>query len=466
MQVTLEETSELERRIIISVPSREVDDRVNEELLKTRSKVRLNGFRPGKVPLREVRRRFGTEVRREVTDELIQKSFSDALEETELTPAGAPDIRDVQSETGQDLQFTAEFEIYPDVGLKDFSSLQVTRPLAGITEADIDEMVEQLRQQRKTYRAVEREAEAGDQLTVDFAGSVDGEAFSGGEAENFSLVLGTGQMIDGFESQLEGLSAGTGTSIQVTFPETYQVAQVAGKDAVFAVKVHQVAEPCLPEVNDDFYVAFGVTEGGEEAFRAEVKRNMQREVDGVVRNRIRDEAMQALSGAYELTLPKGLVKLELQRTQAELMRRIGADPRQGMALPPPDSPLVAEAERKVKLGLIVREIIRSRDMQADASAIRARIDTIASTYEEPEQVVNWFYSNEEQLEQISNSVLEEAVVNLVVEECQVTDQEIGYQELMQPPAQETGDSTATTPEEAVAAGDFADADREADPPAS
>lgn len=448
MQVTLEKTSELDRCLTISVPSGVLDDKVSERLQETRPRVRLNGFRPGKVPLREVRRRFGDGIRREVTEELIQTSYVEALEENELTPAGMPTITGVQNESGRDLVFTAEFEIYPEVSLKDFSAIQITRPATEITDQDMDAMVENLRVQRRTWRPVNRPCARGDQLTISFTGSIDEEEFPGNKAEDHELILGEGSLIPGFEEQLEGALPEANLDVRVTFPEDYQQKDLAGREAVFAVLISRVAEAELPEVDETFYASFGVSEGGEEAFRAEVKGNMQREVDRVISGKISSQVMQGLADLHEMTLPKSLVRAEMQSRQAEMMRRMGMDPARAPALDLPlEGPLHAEAERRVKLGLILREVIRSRELTVDEEKVRAKIELMAGTYEQPEEVVRWYYSNENELEQIQNTVLEEMVVDLVVAEARLEEETVSYQVLMNPGPPETGD--AETPAEAA-----------------
>ena len=261
MQVSLETTSGLERRMHITVPSSEFEGQVEAKLKQTAGQVRLKGFRPGKVPMKEVNRRFGAGIRQEVSSEMMESSYREAIIKEEVSPAGSPQIEDIKIEQGQDLEFTAVFEVFPEIALADFSGIEVAKPEADVTEADIEKMIETLREQRKVFEAVDRAAQNDDKLNIDFEGFIDGEAFEGGKAEGSDLVIGSGSMIPGFEDGLIGAKAGEDTELNVTFPEDYQSSDLAGKDALFKVKVNSVLEAKLPELDESLFEQFGVTEG-------------------------------------------------------------------------------------------------------------------------------------------------------------------------------------------------------------
>jgi trigger factor len=287
MQVTLETTSGLKRRMRISVPAEQFESKVEGKLKEAAGQVKIKGFRPGKVPMREVRRRFAEGIRQEVSSELMQASFTDAIRQESLAPAGMPQIQDVVSEAGKDFEFTAEFEVFPEIELADFGLISVERPVAEITETDIDAMIETLREQRKAFADVTRASQVGDQLNIDFEGFVDDEAFEGGKAEGSELVLGSNSMIPGFEDGLVGSSAGDEKDITVTFPEAYQAEALAGKEALFKIKVNAVAEPALPALDEAFFEQFGVKEGGLQAFRVEVRSNMEKELAAVIKSKVK-----------------------------------------------------------------------------------------------------------------------------------------------------------------------------------
>lgn len=294
MQVTVENTSDLERKMRVTIPSDEVEVQVTEKIKQTAKQVRLKGFRPGKVPLKEVKRRFGAGIRQEVSSEVIQSTYGQALQQEDINPAGMPKIEDVKIEEGQDLEYTAVFEVFPEVEVAGFDGIEVEKLSSQVEDDDLDKMIQTLREQRTEFSDVERAAVDGDKLNIDFEGFVDDEAFEGGKAESADIVLGSGQMIPGFEEGLIGLSGGDEKDLEVTFPEDYQADNLAGKAAVFKIKVNSVSEPVLPELDDEFFTLFDVKEGGLEAFREEVKSNMQRELDASIKAKVKNQVMDGL----------------------------------------------------------------------------------------------------------------------------------------------------------------------------
>ena len=432
MQVTLETTSGLGRRMHITVPSEQLESEVEAKLKQAANQVRIRGFRPGKVPLREVRRRYAASIRQEVGSELMQSSFAEAVQEQKVSPAGVPQIEDITIESGKDLEFTAVFEVLPEVVTGSFEDISVERPVAEVTDADLDKMIETLREQRVTYVEVDRASAEKDKVNVDFEGFVDGEAFQGGKAEGADIVLGAGNMIPGFEEGLGGCSKGESKEISLTFPENYQATELAGKDAVFKITVNSVSEPVLPELDDDFFTEFGVPEGGMEAFREEVKANMEKELTAAIKNKVRNQVMDGLLETNEVEVPQALVRQEVDGLRRDAVRRLGGNDSIDPSVLPSEM-FETQAIRRVKLGLIVNAIVEQKEIQVDDERVKAMIEDMASSYEQPEQVVKYYYSNQQQLAQVQNVILEEQVVDQVLESARVTDVAMSYDDAIKPP---------------------------------
>lgn len=431
MEVTLETTEGLERRMHITVPSDQLESRVEAKIKQAAGQVRIKGFRPGKVPLREVRRRYGAGIREEVGNELMQSSFAEAIREKNVSPAGMPKIEDFKLESGEDLEFTAIFEVLPEVELKGFDDIEVERPVAEVTDADIDKMIDTLREQRLEYVAVERASQDQDKVMVDFEGFLDGEPFEGGKAENAEIVIGSGSMIPGFEDGLAGLAAGEEKELDIKFPDEYQSEQLAGKETTFKVKVNEVLEPKKPELDQAFFEAFGVAEGGLEAFRDEVKANMQKELDSAIKNKVRTQVMDGLVETNEVALPQALVEQEIDRLRHDAIHQFGGHDKIDPSVLPSEM-FEEQARKRVSLGLLVNAIVEQHEIKLDDDRVRSRIEEMASSYEEPEQVVQYYYGNEQHLEQIQNLVLEEQVVDAVLDKANVTDKEMSYEEAVKP----------------------------------
>lgn len=427
MQVSVETTSGLERRLTVGVPAEKLDSAVKARLADAQKNLRINGFRPGKVPMLEVKRRFGRAVRDEVLGEVMRESFIEAVGKENIEPAGMPDFQPTVNEPGKDLEFVATFEVYPEIELAAFDAVEVEKPATEITDADVDKMIEQLREQRATFEVAERAAASGDRVNINYAGTVDGEAFEGGSADGQQLVLGSGQMIPGFEDGIVGLSAGEQKTIDVTFPEDYQAEELKGKAARFAITVNKVEAKQLPEIDDDFMALFGVKEGGMDAFRTEVRKNMERELKNALRNKVKEQVMSGLVDAHTFDVPGALVRGEIQRMRQQMVQQFGGG-QQFDASMLPEELFREQAERSVRLGLIVRQILEKHELKADADKVRAQVEEIASQYEQPEEVVNWVYSNPQQLQQIEGAVLEEQVVELVLGQAKVSEKAMSYEE--------------------------------------
>ncbi len=428
MQVTVETTEGLERKMRVVVPSDQVENQVSEKIKQTAQRARINGFRPGKVPMREVKRRFGEGIRQEVSSEIIQSSYGEALQKEEISPAGMPQIEEVKIEEGQDLEFTAIFEVFPEIEISGFDGISVERVSAEIKDSDVEEMIDTLRTQRMKYEETDRVSKEEDKLNLDFEGFVDGEAFEGGKAEGADIILGSGSMIPGFEDGLVGLKAGDEKDLEVTFPEQYQAENLAGKEAVFKIKVNTVSEPKLPELDDEFFDSFGVEEGGGlDAFREELVSNMERELESAIKAKVKDQVMDGLVENNDFDVPKALIDQEINRMRQEAVQQFGGGNQMDPNLLPAEM-FSEQAQKRVKLGLLVSTIVEKNEIQPDAEKVRETIDTMASQYEEPDQVRNFYYSNEQQLSQIQNIVLEEQVVEFILEGSNVTDKSVSYQE--------------------------------------
>ena len=435
MQAILETLEGLERKLRIVVPADRLEEGVEQKLREAASQVRLNGFRPGKVPMREVRRRFGEGIRQEVGGELMNESFLAAVQENSVEPAGSPTIEDITLESGADLEFTACFEVFPEIAPGGFDSITIEQPVATIEESDVDTMIQSLREQRTVFETVERPAADGDRLNIDFRGFIDSEAFEGGTAEATDLQIGSGNMIPGFEDGLIGASAGDTPSLELTFPETYHVDDLKSKAATFEVTVNSVSEPVLPELDDAFFQEFGVAEGGEPAFRDEVRGNMQKELDGAIKNQVKQQVMDGLEGSTEVDVPKALVNGEIDHMRQEMAQRFGGNQQIDPSVLPAEM-FEQQASKRVTLGLIVKAIVEQAELTVDDEKVRETVEEMASSYENPEAIVSFYYQNAQQMAQIENMVLEQQVVDHVMDAATVVDVPMSYTEATKPPTPE------------------------------
>jgi len=443
MQVTVETTAGLERKMHVVVPSERVEVQVTEKIKQTAKQAKINGFRPGKVPLREVKRRFGAGIRQEVSSEMIQSTYGEALQKEAINPAGMPKIEEVNIEEGKDLEYTAVFEVFPEVEVSGLENIEVERLSSSIEEADLEKMIDTLREQRLVYAETDRAAAEKDQVNLDFEGFLEDEPFEGGKAEGTDLVLGSGSMIPGFEDGLAGLKADEEKDLKLTFPENYQAENLAGQEVLFKIKVNKVSEPELPELNDAFFEQFDVKEGGVEAFRKEVTNNMKRELDSAIKTKVKDQVMDGLSENNEVDLPQSLIDQEVNRMRQEAVQQFGGGAQFDPSMLPAEM-FTEQAQKRVKIGLIVSSIVDKNNLVADAEAVRETIEEMAATYQEPEEVINYYYSNEQQLSQIQNMVLEAQIVDFVLDSAKVTDKTVSYDEAVKReaelPAEESDES--------------------------
>ena len=429
MQVSVESTSALERRMTIGVPAERIETEVTKRLQQTARRAKVAGFRPGKVPMNVIRQRYEDSARHEALGDLIQATFYEAIVEQKLNPAGAPSVEPKTFEKGKDLEYVATFEVFPEIQLAGFDGIAVERLQADVADSDVDNMLEILRKQNTRFESVERAAEDGDQLNIDFVGKIDGEAFAGGSAKGTALVLGSGRMIPGFEDALVGVKAGEERVITPTFPADYQNLDLAGKTAEFTVTVNSVSAPQLPELNDDFFALFGVKEGGMDGFRAEVRKNMERELRQAIKSKVKNQVMEGLLAANPVEVPKALIGNEVNRLRVQAVQQFGGNIKPDQL---PAELFEEQAKRRVVLGLIVAEVVKQSELKADEARVRELIEEMASAYQEPQQVVAWYYKNDQQLNEVRSVVLEEQVVDTVLQKAKVTDKAVSYEEAVKP----------------------------------
>ncbi|HLT13188.1 MAG TPA: trigger factor [Marinobacter sp.] len=425
MQVSVETTSNIERRMTIGVPAQEIDQAVQKRLQETARTVRLNGFRPGKVPMSVVKRRFGASVRQEIVGEVMRDNYIKALQEQDINPAGWPKFEPKTMEEGKDLEFVAIFEVLPEIELGDLSKVQVEKPVAEVTDKDIETMIDNLRRQQAPMKEVKRKSKNKDIVTIDFKGFIDGEEFEGGAAEGHRLTLGSDQMIPGFEKAIVGGKAGEDLEIEVSFPEDYHNEDLAGKPAKFEIKIHKVEEPQLPELNAEFFQKFGIEAEDEAAFREEVKKNMERELKQAIANKVKNDVVEGLLETTELDVPASLVDQEIDRLRQDAVQRFGG---QVDFQQLPKEIFEDQAKRRVKTGLLFQEVVKKNELKAEPAKVDEKIQEIASTYEQPEEVVAHFNSNQDQKSQVESVVLEEAVVEYVLGQAKVKETKMKYEE--------------------------------------
>ena len=427
MQVSVEQTGALERRMEVSVPRERIEQAVDERLKRVSRTAKLKGFRPGKAPLKVIRQQFGAQVRQEVLSDLMQSSFTEAVTQQKLSPAAGPRIEPLAVAPGEDLRYRATFEVYPEVMLKGLEELAVSRPRAEVTEADVDAMVENLRGQRPRFEAVERESRETDRVTMDFVGLVDGEAFEGSKGDDVAVLLGGGRMLKDFETGIVGMKGGERRQVEVRYPGDYHNASLAGKTARFDVQVKKVEERRLPDLDDDFCREYGVIEGGMEQLRREVTDNMKRELEQNVRARVKQQLLERLLAANPLDVPKALVDAQVREMQLDSARRMGA--KDASQVPPPD-PFVEPARRRVALGILIGEFIRTRDVKLDRERVEARLAEAAAGFADSDAFAKSYRQNPEAMRQIESLVLEEQVVDRLLELARVTDEPATFKDVM------------------------------------
>jgi trigger factor len=430
MQSNLETLGQLERRLTMAVPVADIDKRVDERLKQLARTVRMAGFRPGKVPLKIVARQYGPQVRSEVIGDAVEKSFSAAVRDQNLRVAGYPRIERKEGSGDDRLEFSATFEVYPDVQLGDLSGVAIERPILAVTDAEVEKTVAVLRKQRTRYEPADRPAARGDRATIDFTGTIDGVEFDGGKATDFALVVGEGRMLPDFEAGVTGMKAGESKSFPVTFPADYQGRDVAGKTASFAVTVKKVEAPRLPDIDAEFARSLGIADGDLGKMRAEVKANVEREVKKRLGGDLKNRVMQALLNAARPELPKSLVDMEVQRLVSGARADLQARGLKMENMPIDPQVFEEQAKRRVALGLIVGELVKKHDLAAKPQQVRALVDEHAASYEQPGEVVKWYYSQAERLAEFEGLAVEENVVDWVLRNAKTVDTPAAFDQLM------------------------------------
>ncbi len=430
MQVSVETTQGLERRVTITVPADVIDNEVKRLLKEEYRHRRVNGFRKGKIPPHVLQKLFGREARSRAASGVMQSKYYEAIMQEKINPAGAPAIEPKVNEPGKDLEFTATFEVYPEVEVKNLDKIEIEKPTVEVTDADVDSMLETLRKQHAGWKEVKRKSKDGDRVTMDFVGSIDGEEFEGGKASDFALELGEGRMIPGFEDQIKGIRAGEEKTIEVTFPEDYHAENLKGKDAQFAVTAKKVEERELPELNDEFVALFGVKEGGVDALKAEVRKNMERELSNTVKSKVKEQVLKGIVEHNEVELPKAMIDQEIDALRKQAAERFGGNAEQMPNLP---AELFEEqAKERVKVGLLLGEVIRTNEMKAEDERVDTIIANAASAYEDPQEVIEYYKSNNDMMQQIRNVALEEQAVEFVLDKAKVTEKEASFDDIMNP----------------------------------
>jgi trigger factor len=432
MQVSVESSGTLGRTLKVEVAEEKVVSEVENRLKKLSKTTKIQGFRPGKVPFKMIRQRYGPQVRQEVVGEVVQSSFYEAITQEKLHPAGSPEIDSLNSELGAGIAYTAKFEILPEVKLADVGSMKIDKTHCELSDEDIDKAIETMRNQRKIPSEVDRAATEDDIADIDFTGTIDGEVFEGGESKGFQVELNGKRLIDGFESGLVGSKAGDELDLDLQFPDEYGVAELAGKPVKFQIKVNKIMESILPELDEEFLKQFGIEEGGLDAFKVQIREHMERESDEALRAANRDSVMEALFAANEVDLPVVLVDTEKNRIREQLNTNLKEQgiPVDEVNKAGDDSLFEEQARKRVSLQLTISELIKENDLKADPAKVRARIEKSAQTYQDPAAIISWYYGEQGRLADVEAMVLEDEVVDWILERAELTEVGTTFDDLM------------------------------------
>jgi trigger factor len=430
MEASIEKVSTLERRLNVSLPVQEIDGEIENRLKRLARNVRMHGFRPGKVPLRLVQQQYGGQVRQEVLGDALQKTFGEAIKQQNLRVAGYPRFEAKSTEAKDNFEFSATFEVYPEIQLKALDNVVIERPTVVPGELEVDKTIEILRKQRVRYEAVDRGAQIGDRVTIDYRGTQAGQEFEGGSGADHVTVLGEGRLLGDFEKQVVGLRAGESRTFELTFPEDYHAKELAGKSAQFDVAFKRAEQPVLPEVDGEFARQLGIGDGDLTKMRAEIRANLERELRRRVQGRVKEQVMRALVANATLELPKSLVELETEGLMAGMRKDLAGRGMKADEVPMPRDAFEPEARRRVTLGLIVAEVVRQNALQAKPDQVKAIIQDYAQSYERPEEVVRWYYQSPERLREVESLVLEDNVVQWALTRVKSEDKPADFDELM------------------------------------
>jgi len=430
MQVSIETLDGLERRMTVQVPSETVTKAVEKKLNDLRKTVKIDGFRPGKVPLKVVQQKFGGHVRQEVIGDVIESSYHQAITQENVRPAGMPNIESVDSEGKDDMSYTATFEIYPEIEKINFESVTIEKPIVQINDENLETMIQKLREQRKEWAEVSRAAAKGDQVLVDFEGRIDGELFEGGAGKEMAVEIGAGQMLAEFEAGLEGILAGEEKLVEVNFPEDYHGKEVAGKTAKFSLKATRVSEAILPEIDEALAKSFGVEDGDLEKFRADIRANMDKELAQKLKLHMKQIVLAGLLEENQIIAPSALVAEEVKSLKMQAAERMGQDMESFNPSSIPDSLFEEEAGKRVRTGLLLGEVIKSENIQLDQDLLESTLAEMAASYEQPEQVMEYYRQNKDARTSLEAMVLEEQVVSHILSKARVTEKEISFEDMM------------------------------------
>lgn len=430
MQVSVER-NELKCRMTIGFPKQHLELEIEKRIKDLTRKSKIDGFRPGKVPVRVIKQRYGQQVREDALEEIARQNFQAAVTQEKLHPAGYPSIEFKEEPDSANMALIADFEVYPEISEVKFDGIQIEKISAEVTETDVDNMINKLRDQRKTWKVVEKAAQDGDRLSIDFEGVLEGESepFKGGSGKDYPLVLGSNSFIPGFEAALIGINTGETRDVKVTFPEDYDAA-MAGKNATFKVTAKSVSEPILPEITEQFIKAFGVKDGTLENLHKEVRNNMQRELNYTLKSKLKQQVVDSLLAANEIPIPESLVEEEAQRLKENFEKDLVQRGYPSGQLNLQVETFKENAHKRVKLGILLSEIVSKNGLRPDSQKVREAIEAIAATYEEQEEVIKWFYSNQGNLRDIENTVIEEQVVEWILERVSVTEKVVGFSDIM------------------------------------
>jgi trigger factor len=428
MQVSVEKTSELSRKMTVSVPEAVVQEKMAERLKSLARDVKIDGFRPGKVPQHVVEKKFGDRIRGEIANELIKDTYYDALQDQDLKPAGHPHIQPLDETEG--FKYTAVFEVYPEISLEGIDQLEVLRPVAIVNDSDVDDMIEKLRAQKQSWHIVDRPAQEDDRVTISFSCTSEGENFTDGRVEGFEVDIGAKKMIPGFEDNLIGLEIGANKTFTLDFPEDEKNPKLAGKNGQFEVDVIKVEERSLPEIDEEFVKAYGVEDGSVESFLEGVRNNMEKGLEQALRSKLKSSVMDALYEKIQIAVPNTLVDLEIENLMKPYIENAKRQKLKLEDLRLPRDRVEAQAKRRVALGLILAEIIQKNAIKLDSNKVRSTVEDLAKSYESPEELVNWYYSDESRLNDVQQMVLEDQVIEWLVAQAKVSDETVNFSDVM------------------------------------
>ena len=433
MQVSIESLEGLQRKMTVQVPAEQIATAIDQKLKKISKTVKLDGFRPGKVPASVVKQKFGGQIRQEVIGDIIESSYRDAIVEQKVRPAGMPDIQPVDSEDKEGMTYSATFEVYPEIEAVELESIEIEKPMAEIVEADIDNMLNKLLEQRKEWVEVERAAVNSDQVTCDFEGKIDGELFEGGSGKDMAVEIGAGRMLKEFEQALTGMSKGEEKTVDVHFPEDYHGKDVAGKTAQFTLSVNKVSEASIPELNAELIKSFGIESGDLEEFRKDVEKNMHKELGQKLKTRVKNAVMAGLLEKNVVIAPKALVDDEIKNLKMQMAQNMGQDPNKMDLDTFPDDLYREEGTKRVQLGLLVGELIRIEKIELDKSRFDSALQEMAESYEQPQQVIDYYTRNKDARASLEGMVLEDQVVDYILNKAKITEKPVSFDEIMNNP---------------------------------